>query len=526
MMESSQFSNAKPDANRCVARRWVGALVGVAALVVLATPAWATRVTDVRVGKHPTYTRVVFELDRPSGYQLERNEPAPGIAELVVSLRAASIPSKIAPPKDSLIESIEIRSDGKRMTAHIRLVRGGLRLKEMMLSEPARIVLDVVDGTAEQNAKVSSKPAPVAVPVRPPVIEPVPEPEPVAPAEVGGEFKDAIAAEAGELENQQGASAASSSPQGSGSRSAAAAAMEFASNEAGNANSAVEPAVPADTAVQVAGATRERRTPPAQQPPATVNADPAGQDEVGLFNLRNGAFALAGAGLLAAGGFVIARRRRYADEFEDDDYDEDEAFSEDNPFARLERPVSGEEVDGSPVVAALDDTADEEGIVVGELVEDESGQTDLFAQTPPATEPEYGDPAIVVGGDAGADESSQEMTASAETRGSDVSMDGTSDLGENHSGVPSMPPLSSADNDALMRLVREMEERIADVETRLEETVDAKERLERQVAAQTEELRVQRAAIARTQRAVRNMSQPVEDTPTEPALREPSPDDQ
>ena len=50
MMESSQFSNAKPDANRCVARRWVGALVGVAALVVLATPAWATRVTDVRVG--------------------------------------------------------------------------------------------------------------------------------------------------------------------------------------------------------------------------------------------------------------------------------------------------------------------------------------------------------------------------------------------------------------------------------------------------------------------------------------------
>ena len=35
---------------------------------------------------------------------------------------------------------------------------------------------------------------------------------------------------------------------------------------------------------------------------------------------------------------------------------------------------------------------------------------------------------------------------------------------------------------------------------------------------------VQRAAIARTQRAVRNLSQPVEDTPTEPALREPTPE--
>jgi len=303
--------------------------------------------------------------------------------------------------------------------------------------------------------------------------------------------------------------------------------MEFASNEARDVNSTVEPAVPADMkAVQVAMATPERRTPPAEQPPATSNADSTGQAEVGLFNLRNGAFALAGAGLLAAGGFVIARRRRYADDFEDDDYDEDEAFGEDNPFARLESPVHAEGADVSPVVAALDDAPGEEGIVVGELVEDESGQTDMFVGTPPATEQEYGEPAIIVGGDAGADESGQGTTASAGTGGSDMSMDGTSDLGVDPDAVSSMPPVPSADNNALMGLVREMEERIADVETRLEETVDAKERLERQVAAQTEELRVQRAAIARTQRAVRNMSQPVEDAPTEPALREPSPDDQ
>ncbi|MEE3329571.1 MAG: hypothetical protein VX246_01775 [Myxococcota bacterium] len=518
MMESIQFADRSPAANRCVGGRWIRALVGVAVLVLFVPPAWATRVTDVRVGKHPTYTRVVFELDRPSGYQLERNEPAPGIAELVVSLRAASIPSKVVPPEGSLIEAIEIRSDGKSMTAHIRLVRGGLRLKEMMLSEPARIVLDVVDGTAEKKAKAALKPSPVAVPTPAPVIEPVPEPEPVAPVEVLGE--DAVAEKPSEMENRQGASPASSSP--GGSDSSAAAAMEFASNEARDASSAVEPAVPADTkAVQVAMATPEGRTPPAQQPRETSNADAAGK--AGLFNLRNGAFALAGAGLLAAGGYVIARRRRYADDFEDD---EGEAFSEDNPFARLESPVHAEGADAPPVVSSLDDNPGEEGIVAGELVEDESGQTDLFAGTPPATGQEYGEPTIIVGGDAGANESSQETTASAETEGSDMSMDGTSDLGVDPDAVSSMPPVQSADNDALMRLVREMEARIGDVETRLEETVDAKERLERQVAAQTEELRVQRAAIARTQRAVRNMSQPVEEAPTEPALREPSPDDQ
>ena len=46
------------------------------------------------------------------------------------------------------------------------------------------------------------------------------------------------------------------------------------------------------------------------------------------------------------------------------------------------------------------------------------------------------------------------------------------------------------------------------------------------VAAQTEELRVQRAAIARTQRAVRNLARPEDevgaDEPTEPALRDPN----
>ena len=71
------------------------------------------------------------------------------------------------------------------------------------------------------------------------------------------------------------------------------------------------------------------------------------------------------------------------------------------------------------------------------------------------------------------------------------------------------------------RLMGEFERRIAGMEARIDELVEAKERLERQVAAQTEELRVQRAAIARTQRAVRNMSRPIDDSATEPAERDP-----
>jgi hypothetical protein len=88
--------------------------------------------------------------------------------------------------------------------------------------------------------------------------------------------------------------------------------------------------------------------------------------------------------------------------------------------------------------------------------------------------------------------------------------------------MDSAPGMPVGGGDDVSRMVAEFERRMKAMETRIDELVDAKERLERQVAAQTEELRVQRAAIARTQRAVRNLSRPGEDAPTEPALRDPS----
>jgi septal ring factor EnvC (AmiA/AmiB activator) len=81
----------------------------------------------------------------------------------------------------------------------------------------------------------------------------------------------------------------------------------------------------------------------------------------------------------------------------------------------------------------------------------------------------------------------------------------------------SSPSYNASDLEGLdMRVIEELERRLAHLETRLEEVVDAKERLERHVAAQTEELRVQRAAIARTQRVLRGVVKS-DDLPTEPA---------
>jgi hypothetical protein len=66
----------------------------------------------------------------------------------------------------------------------------------------------------------------------------------------------------------------------------------------------------------------------------------------------------------------------------------------------------------------------------------------------------------------------------------------------------------------------EAERRIAHLEKRIEELAESKDRLERQIAAQTEELRVQRAAIARTQRVLRSIAPKGDDEPSsEPVVR-------
>src|SRR5262245_4854623 len=43
-----------------------------AVALCIALPALAAQVTDVRVGVHPKFTRIVFELDGRAGYQVER----------------------------------------------------------------------------------------------------------------------------------------------------------------------------------------------------------------------------------------------------------------------------------------------------------------------------------------------------------------------------------------------------------------------------------------------------------------------
>jgi hypothetical protein len=102
----------------------------------------------------------------------------------------------------------------------------------------------------------------------------------------------------------------------------------------------------------------------------------------------------------------------------------------------------------------------------------------------------------------------------------------TTDLPTARGEFAASPAVAAASGDfansELSSMVQELMARLDTLEARLQGSSEARERLERQVAAQSEELRAQRVAIARTQRVLRSLRRTDEDQATAPALRNPS----
>jgi hypothetical protein len=110
--------------------------------------------------------------------------------------------------------------------------------------------------------------------------------------------------------------------------------------------------------------------------------------------------------------------------------------------------------------------------------------------------------------------------------GGDVLFDDPESVTEPVPAAPSGRVAASSRNGAAAAASdagRGIEDRVASLETTLQQLIQAREQIERQLAAQTEELRVQRAAIARTQRAVRSGGNGEEESgATEPVPRAPA----
>ena len=576
----------------------VGALL-LLATVMLAAPAWASQVVEVRVGNHPTYTRVVFELDAPAGYKIERRI-VDGVSEILVTIDAGSTPRSVT-PKTYMVDRVAVQDGRERSVAHIRLKQHPSRVKEMILAKPPRLVFDLVfpeTKLAEIRARKAAtkaqqaKAAEVAKPVTPTAPT-------AATAAATATVEQAKAAEAAAKKAEQAKAAEAATKKAEQAKAAEAAAMKA---QQAKAAQVAKQAKAREVARKVEEARVREAKRQAEQAKVREVARKAEEAEALEITRKvedaKAREAARKAELAKQGQVENAEEREIARKVEE--AKAREAAKQKSELAGVvqkTRPADVKIGDLPPIVAVTPDKAT--------LVEQKPGTNPRLAAKSKSAEPraerESESPGAgvnwaLVGGSAAAalllvilvvvwlrrrsiPDSIDAMALSEDAGAADgattsaedfswgeESMDGaradslspdpndlpapTSASGpaitagpgsyEEHkeenemdSETPGLPMERTTSETATAvggaaaggdvgRLLSELDRRVAQLETRLDESVDARERLERQVAAQAEELRVQRAAIARTQRALRSLNRGEEEQATEPAIREPS----
>jgi uncharacterized coiled-coil protein SlyX len=561
-----------------------------------ASPVSAAEVRDVRVGRHPTFTRVVFEFDERAGYKIERGADGKSV---VVKLEASAASRNVS-SKAELVRNVEVEPSGNRAVARIHVVKPGLSIKEMILPSPPRVVLDflmpeaaeglarTVDSAKSPKSKAAAAPKAKPVVAQKPKTEPTkpvatktetlakaetaakteppkqPEKTAATPAAVHAPKTEVATATQTEAKRTPVEQAEKAAPNATGAhaagdeKSAHASASEPAPQKSAEDKSdqpitlnnktleergeltkpeadleefkrtvtegplvdtepedvpASAPEAPAEEPEAPALAEKTEPAPapprpseatPAEKParevaaktdkateaPATESAEVDGED-LPWFPIAAGAGALALVGVVA---FAFMRRRSLPN---DDDLippitfepDPDDEIARESSYETL--PEAAEE-DAAPVAADQQFPFGGEGFAASGDSESEreamSPATSLF------------------------DDEDEKRDLPMEQMEAPLG-------GGMRSAAPRMASVGG-DSD-LARVVAELERRLSQAEQRMQEQAETIERLDRQVAAQNEELRVQRAAIARTQRALRSMSRSEEEQATEPALRDP-----
>jgi hypothetical protein len=375
--------------------------------------------------------------------------------ELVLSLSASSGSRLIASKQSAHLLSVLVKPTEPGASQVRIALRGPVDVKKTVLSGPPRIVLDL-----SQTEVMKSVAPTTTAPVAPPRSKP---PTPILTPAVSSEPKPASAAAPQKPAPPLRPPSELAQPAAPEPEKKPETAVPSASEpDPGASLTAREPAKPPTPAPSKPSTTPRRiATPP---PPATrpglLDALPAPLNEPFILGAL-----LAGLILVLA---LVAMRRRAAGR----DDEPITPFAAGEPFSVDEQPGDVAVPWAEPGEAAL---SPEPEVAAG-------GEPSLFDQ-PAEARPPLGE---------------------QEARGS--TMDQPEVVEAAAAGGPA-PTVGAS---------REFEQRLSQLEARLEDVLEAKERLERQVAAQTEELRVQRAAIARTQRVLRNLTRPDEEA-TEPA---------
>jgi hypothetical protein len=556
----------------------VVAWLGVALLAGVAN---AASVVDVRIGRHPTFTRVVFELDAPAGYRIQ-HEASEGTHAVLVTLEASSEVRQIDSPS-LMVESVGIAEGLDQALARIVLRRPSPQLREMILAKPPRIVFDVMlneealaiaapPKPAQEVAETTAVESPATTPAQPepeklaaeeppaplpeaeservaveepPAAPPEPEPEKLAAEEPEAPplepESEKVVAEAPKAPPTEPVKAPAEEPPAEKEPAAVektvapveetpepeAPALENLVPEEKRLAESATPIVPDEPPRALRPPGEQVQMPRSPPPPRRRSSSPKPSPAVPA--AEEAPFDYVTVGAVAAGVLalfvilVVLMRRRSIPNDLDVAALAEEAGAEDGSAI----PAEGFSMGEAP--AEVSDWEDGEESIAEEL------QFEKAAEEPPPEPVPEEPPAEPVPEEtpfepAAEEPRLEEVDVNTEPDLFDETDKGDDEMDQDLENLPisrtepiaatGEPSMSAGETD-VARLVHELERRIEHLEARLDESVDARERLERQVAAQSEELRVQRAAIARTQRAVRSLSRSEDEQVTEPALREP-----
>ncbi len=445
------------------------AIFALLAALLLATPGRAADVVAVRVGDHPTYTRVVFQLDAPAGYGIERRTAEDGTSEILVRMDAGSTPRSLD-RRTVMVERISVEEGQDRSTARIRLRKSPSRVRELILTNPPRLAFDLVfpepmlaaakRRTAEKAALAQApgaEPDPKAAP-------PSSAGKPTLKADVLRGVKPTLKADV---------------PRG------------------------VKPTLKADVP-RGAKPTLKADVLPGVKPTAEAVVPPGAKPEV-LPGAKPTAKAVVPPGVKPE---VLPGAKPTAKAVVPPGV-KPEVLPGVKPTAEAVVPPGAKPRAKADVLPGVKPTAsaDVDWVFYGSFL---AGGILLaiFVATWLRRRSLPSDVEVTAVANSVAADDRREIAAT----------DGDSEASE---ATPEMPRAGFAgvEVDVARRLL-EFERRVEQVEARLDTSSDTRERLERQVAAQGEELRVQRSAIARTQRALRSLSRGDAEEATEPARRD------
>ena len=505
-------------------------LPGLFALAIGAAPgsAGAAKLSQVRVGTHESHTRIVFELDAAASYRLA--PPSAGNPVLQIQLDADSAARHVA-SKSPLVKAVRVQPKQRGSTVFVDLTKDDVEVSEMILSSPPRIVLDVRPaGSSAGLAAAPPAPAPQPAPAPAPAAAPAPErleadgapveasaPEPKVasvpslsdpiPSDVVARPAERFtppAEPAPATADAKAPAAEASAPAAEPSEPAAVAQAEAASGEATPRDVAAADAAAREEAAPAPAAAPE----PAKKPAEVVVREPARDRPAAAEPEATWADRITSpTGYAAIGGvllalIVLAVRRRRREE------DDDPLYSVMAADHAGDADEDDQDLRGQHEESAGDAWASEEA--EGEAASAASASATGFDADEPVSRDGVQQLAL---GRLRADDDRPQADSDAD----DSLFDGPG--APAIATPPSSPGPSSYASDT-SDAVGALESRIKELERRIDQLADARERLERQVAAQTEELRVQRAAIARTQRVVRSLTKG-EDLATEPVPRAP-----